>query len=301
MRFLGRRRLRDSSGPTGRRGGWRSGLFLLSALGLFLLAFLTGFYLFFPNQTLKQRIAQEVANQTDLDLHIETLTIYPILTLDAEDIEIVSERIPWPILIDELNIAPRWLASLSGDPGVQIKARLLEGTLNIGAQKSGILSAQSAGLRFDLPFQQPIDFRIIGTLEKADLVTGTRLATETQTRLLLRFSALQVLGLNLAGDGDTRVDLGEILLQVEGKGRSMEIVRLTAGGGDLDLEGGGTVMIGRTAASSRIRLNLKVRPQAGLDPSLLSLFELAGRPDADGSYPLQVTGSLASPLLKPGG
>ena len=302
MRFLGRRRAGERSGATNRPGGWRSSsLFLLSAVGLFFLAFLAGFYLFFPNETLKQRIAKEVTEQTGLDVQIATLAVYPLLKLETAGIEIVSEKIPWPIVIDELDIAPRWLASLSGDPGAQVEARLLNGTLTLGVQQSGTLSAQSTGLRFDLPFVEPMTFRLLGTLAEADLETDTRLDAEAQTRLLLRLSELQVSGLGLAGDGDTRVNLGEILVRVAGKGRSMEVENLAASGGDIALEGEGTVIIGRTAASSRIRLNLRVRPQPGLDPSLLSLFELAGRPEADGSYPLQLTGTLANPQLKPGG
>ena len=110
-----------------------------------------------------------------------------------------------------------------------------------------------------------------------------------------------MLGLDLFKSDSPGVALGEIVLEVDGQGRAMRITSLAAKGGDLDLNGEGTLLIGRTAATSRITLALQVRTGPNADPSIASLLELAGKPRPDGYYPLKLTGTLAKPILKPGG
>jgi hypothetical protein len=81
----------------------------------------------------------------------------------------------------------------------------------------------------------------------------------------------------------------------------MKIKTLSARGGDLDVNGFGTLLIGRTSATSRIKLELQVRPGPNADPSIASLLELAGKQGPEGFYSLKVSGTLAKPMLKTGG
>ncbi|HKL25652.1 MAG TPA: type II secretion system protein GspN [Desulfuromonadales bacterium] len=293
---------KQSLSPLRKKRSWRaSSLFLTVATALFFIAFLAGVYLFFPGETLRQRLIQEVSQQADLELQLGSLTLQPLLTLAAGDIRIMSPDIPWPLEIEELEASPNWMSVLTGDPGANIRARLMDGSLSCSLQKSGNLNVRSAGLRFDLPLTNPMALRLTGRVDEVALDTGIRLNTDTQTNLFLKLNETRILELDLSGAGDTSIALDEITLQVEGQGRSMQITALEARGGDLLVTGEGVVIIGRTAETSRLRLTLQMRPAAGLDPAVASLFDLAGKPQPDGSYSLQISGSLAQPLIRPGG
>jgi type II secretion system protein N len=286
----------------GRKSAWqRSGLFLLGAAALFLLAFFVGIHLFFPTETLKQRLSFEAAMQTGAEVRIESVALSPVLTLAASGVNLTTKDLPWRFEIDDLRVTPRWLTLFSGDPGAQIQALMMNGTLTLNFRKSGAFTAQAAGLSFDLPVSAPLTCRVAGTLGAADLTSKTRLDADTQTHLSLRLSEVRILGLELSGGGGTDLEIGEITLRADGQGRSMQINSLAAKGGDFDLDGEGTLMVGHTADSSRLRLTLTIRPGPNLDSSISSLLELAGEPDSDGRYTLQVTGSLSRPLLKLGG
>jgi type II secretion system protein N len=282
----------------------RPSLFLLAGAGLLLLGMLTGVYLFFPADALKQRIIQEVEAHAGVavqSLQIEQVSLYPLLTLDAVGIELGLTGLPLPIPIEALSIAPQWSTLLSADPGVLVQGSLMNGTITAGLLKSGAISARAAGLRFDLPMQKPLPFNVTGTLSEAAFDGGTQLDTETKTHLLLRLADVNVLGLELLKADGSGLALGEITLEAEGQGRSMRVKTISAKGGDLEVNGDGTLLIGRTSASSRIKLALQVRPGANVDPSITSLLDIFGKPDADGRYPLQVTGTLGKPILKSGG
>ena len=242
-----------------------------------------------------------MAVRTKADLQIESLSLSPLLTFDAEMLSVSAEELPWPLEIETLEIAPAWMTWFSGDPGIRLEARLMGGTVTSSLQKSGTVSAQAADLSFDLPIRAPLTFRIAGTLVAADLDTQTRLDRGTPTRISLRLNQVRVVGLDLSTAGGTDINLGEITLLVTGQGRDMQIDSLSAKGGDFDVEGDGALIIGRTAAASRLKISLRVRPGSDLDPAIASLLELAGKPGPDGRYPLQLTGSLVEPSLKIGG
>jgi len=278
----------------------RPSLFLLAGIGLLLLGMLVGFYLFFPAETLKQRIIQELETRTSVTVQIEQVSLYPLLTFSAKGITLDVKGLSQSLLIESLSIAPQWSTLLSADPGVQVQGELMNGTIDAGVLKNGLISAKAAGLRFDLPIQKPLPFNITGTLSDASIDTATRLDTETKSHLLLRLADVKVLGLELLKAESPGLALGDITLEADGQGRSQKVT-LSAKGGDLDVSGDGTLLIGRTAASSRIKLVLLVRPGPNADPSITSLLELSGKADADGRYPLQLTGTLDKPSLKVGG
>jgi type II secretion system protein N len=276
----------------------------LAGAGLLLLGILTGVYLFFPAEALKQRIIQEIETRAGVAVQfvqIEQVSLYPLLNLDARGIELGLTGLPRPLLIEALSIAPQWTTLLSADPGVLVRSSLMNGTITAGLLKSGAISVRAAGLNFDLPIQKPLPFNVTGTLSEAAFDGGTRLDKEAKTLLLLQLADVSVLGLELLKADGSRLALGEITLEAEGQGRSMRVKTLSAKGGDLDVNGDGTLLIGRTSTNSRIKLALQVRPGANADPSITSLLDIFGKPDADGRYFLQVTGTLGNPILKSGG
>ena len=282
----------------------RPSLFLLAGAGLLLLGILTGVYLFFPAEALKQRIIQEMETRAGVAVQfvqIEQVSLYPLLNLDARGIELGLTGLPRPLLIETLSISPQWTTLLSADPGVLLRSSLMNGTISAGLMKSGAISARAAGLNFDLPIQEPLPFNVTGTLREAAFDGGTRLDKEAKTHLFLQLADVSVLGLELLKADGSRLALGEITLEAEGQGRSVRVKTLSAKGGDLDINGDGTLLIGRTSTNSRIKLALQVRPGTNADPSITSLLDIFGKPDADGRYSLQVTGTLGKPILKSGG
>jgi type II secretion system protein N len=279
----------------------RPSIFLLIGIVLMLLGLMAGVYLFFPAETLKQRIIQEAEKQPGVELHIEQLTFIPLLNLSARGLMLGLKGLPQPLPIDELSIAPLWSTLLTDNPGLQLQGHLMNGSITAGVLKSGAISAAASGLRFNLPLQQPLPLTIKGTLNDADIEAATRLDSGTKTSMLLHLSDVSIHGLELLkADGGSLV-LGNLTLETEGQGRSIRVKTMSARGGDFIVNGDGTLLIGRTAASSRIKLELQVSPGPNADPSLASLLELAGAKDGEGRHLLQLTGTLAKPLLKPGG
>lgn len=282
--------------------GWqRPSLFLLAGGGLLLLGLLAGFYLFFPAETLKQRITQELNTRTAIDVKIEQVALYPLLSLHANQVNMTATALPRPLEIEALSVAPLWMSLLSNDPGAKLQARLMNGNVSGEFQKSGVVSVMATGLRFDLPLQKPMALTVTGVLNQATLDGSTRLDTDTQTHLSLRLSEVGVSGLEIFKADSPGLALGEIILEVDGLGRAMKIQTLSATGGDLDVSGVGSLLIGRTSASSRIKLELQVRAGANADPSITSMLELTGRPGSDGRYTLNIGGTLAKPILNSGG
>lgn len=279
----------------------RPSLFLLAGCGLLLLGMLAGFYLFFPAEALKQRITQELMTRTGTEVQIGKVSLYPLLSLDADQVSIVLPDLPRPLEIEQLSFAPQWLSLLSNDPAVQLQARLMSGGLSGEIQKSGLVKAMATGLRFDLPLQKPMVLNIAGTLDQATFDGATRLDAETQTHVTLHLNEVMVKGLDIFKADSPGLALGEVILEVDGQGRAMQIRTLSAMGGDLEVSGEGTLLIGRTAASSRIKLALQVRAGANADPSIASMLELAGEPGPDGRYSLTLGGSLAQPTIRTGG
>jgi type II secretion system protein N len=293
---------RKARGPV---TSWRkSSFFLLAGAGLLLLGMLTGFYLFFPAETLRQRIIQEVEARAGVavqSVQIEQVSLYPLLTLDARGIELGLTGLPHPLPIEALSIAPQWSTLFSADPGVLVQGSLMNGTITAGLIRSGAIKARATGLRFDLPIQKPLPFNVTGTLTEAAFDGGSRLDTETETHLLLRMTDVNVLGLELLKTDGRGLVLGEIALEAEGQGRSMKVKTLSAKGGDLEVKGDGTLLIGRTASTSRIKFALQVRPSPTADAFIASLLELAGKPGPDGFYSLNFSGTLDKTILKPEG
>jgi type II secretion system protein N len=279
----------------------RTSVFFLAGVGLLLIGMLAGLYLFFPAQALKQRIIHEVEVQTGAELRISQLTLYPMLTLDAERIKFALPGMPQSLDIDSLSLTPQWSTLMSGDPGVHIQGQIMNGTISAGFQKSGAITAALNGLQFDLPIREPVPFTVAGALSQGSFAGETRLDSDTVTHIHLQFANVTIRGLDLLKADGNSLALGEISLEIEGKGRSMRLKTLSAKGGVIEASGDGTLLIGRTAATSRIKIALMVRPGANADPSLRSLLQLAGNPDDEGRYTLLLTGSLAQPILNPGG
>ena len=279
----------------------RSSFFLFTGAGLLLLGLLTGFYLFFPTEALKQRMTQEITARTGAEVKIRQLSLYPPLNLDADQVQIDLADLPRALEIEQLSLSPLWSTLLSNNPGVQLQAELMSGTVSGEILRNGRTSAVASGLRFDLPLQKPMTMNISGTLDQASIEAAKRLDPETKTDIALQLSDVRVSGLDIFKADSPGIALGDIILEVAGQGRAMKISTLSIRGSDLEGRGLGTLFVGRTAATSRISFELQLRPGPQADPSIASLLELSGKQDQDGFYSLKLGGTLSKPSLRTGG
>jgi len=283
-----------------RAAAWQKpGLFVLAGAGLLLLGMLTGFYLFFPAEALRQRVIQEVETRTGAEIQIGQMALYPLLTLDASQISFDVTGLPQPMQIEQLSLAPQWSTLMSSDMGVQLQAQLMSGLVNAEVLRTGIINATATGLRFDLPLQKPMAMNITGKLDQTTVNAATHLDPETKTQLSLQLSDVRISNLAFFKEDSPGIALGEIVLEVNGQGRAMKINALTAKGGDFNISGEGTLFIGRTSATSRVNLSLHIKTTDSADPTLVSLLELSAPPDANGDHHLRVSGTLATPTIGP--
>jgi len=298
MTFIGRflkLRVRDNPRTLGDRR--RSGRTLLVGTCLFLLGLTVGIYLFFPTEALQQRIIQEIKARTGTDVQIEQVSLYPPLSLCARLFNVVTTVLPVPLKIDQLRVSPKWSTLLSSDPGVQFQAQLMNGDATAEILKSGVINATATGLRFELPLQKPMIMTISGNLGQATVNAATRLAPETKTQLSLQLSDVRISHLDFFKEDSPGVALGAIFIEGKGQGRAMKINALSVTGGDFNINGEGTLLIGRTSATSRMNLSLNIKPAGSALPALVSLLELTAPPDANGDHRLRLTGTLAAPTI----
>jgi len=272
---------------------WRP---LLLGTVLFLLAFVLGFLLGFPTAAVKQRIVNAF-KQRQATAELQTLKLSPLLALKGENLTIRMDNTSLPPLtVERFSFRPLWSSLFSTAPGGTIDAELLQGELQAEVQRDGRLSMQANGLRFTLPIEN-------GTVTLSGVLSSGRLqrtAGDVKTRehtLTLVFDKLSAQSPLLASTANRPLGLGQVTLESKGQGQAYSISRLESSGGDLSLSGTGNVLVGRTPATSRLNLALKLRPSTTFPAELKSLLELVVAPAGDGSYSLQIGGTLAQPRV----
>lgn len=258
---------------------------------LFLLAFLVGIHLFFPVAAVQQWLTGAIHARASLTLQIEQLSVSPVFTLVGRQATVVFDNAAQPpIAIEEFRLKPYWRSLLAGDPGLTVNAALLQGQVDATIHRSGALALHAQGVQLKaLPVGREAQVLVSGTIVDG-LLQGTFPATkssENHIRIELDNVSMTVAGQPLA--------LGRLSVQGSGQGNTLRISTLTASGGDLTVTGNGTLLLGATAAASRISLDLNLRPA----PAFAALFDLIARKQPDNSYRLRVNGSLASPALEP--
>jgi hypothetical protein len=63
--------------------------------------------LFFPEEMLKQRIIQEIGTCTRVEVQIDQVSLYPLLTLDANRVSLEISGLPQPLEIEQLSVTPK--------------------------------------------------------------------------------------------------------------------------------------------------------------------------------------------------
>ena len=268
-----------------------------AALLLFLFGLFLGLALAFPSAALKSKLLATVEANAQVWIETGQLSLSPLLTLTGSDARISSQTLPTPPLqVDSFRITPKWTSLLTATPGATLHARLLGGQLQANIHHNGACDLNADHLALDLPLQKGSDMRLTGQLLQVNGQSSLLpLQKRSESSLLLVLADAQLAGLPGL---QQPLQLGTLRFEANGKGYAFKISSFSAEGGDFNLSGRGSFLLGRDLPSSRINLRAKIRPTPQADPGLVSLLELAARKGADGSMELQLSGSLANPSLK---
>ena len=289
---------RPSRGGAGERPRRRRSHLLLGALGAGVVGFLLGCFLFFPTTALRDRLTSEVAARSDLRLQIAGLSLHFPLGLNARGLVLSGGELPGPLKVDTLRITPAWLACLGGNPGADLSANLLGGELNAQYLRDGAFSASGRDLKLHLPLGNNLTLAVSGTLRQATAAGVLPLRPGTDSQLNLEIADLRLTGLKAVGAARDTLRLGTATVAASGQGNSFRIEKLKCSGGELALDGGGSLLLATPPPQSRLNLTFNLTPAAGLDPSLKDLLGMFAKPTRDGSLRLRLTGSLAAPNLQ---
>jgi type II secretion system protein N len=270
---------------------------LLLGTALFGVAFLLGFLLGFPTAAARQKIVNAF-REYQATAEMQSLRLTPLLSLEGKNLTIRLDdaRLP-PLAVERFSLRPLWGTLFSAQPGLKIDAELLQGELQAEVQRGGAgLQIQAQGLRFTLPIENG-KASLSGTLSSGHLQRTAGDRKPGESSLSLVFSELSAQSPLLATTANRPLALGQVTFETRGRGQSYSISRLESNGGDLSLTGTGNVLLGHTAASSRLNIALKLRPTAAFPSELKGLLDLMATPAGDGTYSVQVGGTLAEPRL----
>ena len=295
MKFFRRRQAKESTGSKPRR---RRSHLILGALGCGLLGFLIGCYLFFPVGALRDRLVAEVAARSAARLQIADLAMHFPVGLNAHKVVVTAPGLPEPVQIASLQLTPSWLSLFGANPGVDLQAELFGGQLTAELHRNGAFAAQGGHLALDMPLGMLKSLSVSTTVREATARGSIPLRAGTASAAQLALDNLQVSGLKAVGGGKDVLRLGAVTAKLSGQGNNFQVDQLAASGGDLSLEGSGSMLLTGSPRTSRLNLALTLKPLPGFDPALRDLLAMFAKPAADGSIRLHLTGSLAAPNLK---
>jgi type II secretion system protein N len=271
----------------------RNSPWALATAGLLvtLLAFLCGFTLFFPAESLRPRLEAEVAKQ-GLRLTVKSLqTTFPP-GLAGKDVVVSGTAESAGVKLEKLTLAPAWSRLLLGKGAIAYDATLLGGQVKGVLQRPGPLTLQGAG----------IDWRgaLPGLSGGALVLQGCRgdlsayWPAQADDALLLSLDCEQARIEGLFGAKEPLL-LGSLAVKGSGKGKDLRLTTLAASGGQLGVEGSGSILLNEPLGRSLLNLNLTLRGLPGLDPTLAELLAAFIPPAVDGTSRLRLTGTLAAP------
>lgn len=263
-----------------------------------LLLFVIGFLVFFPETTLRQRLQYELARNISGKVVIGAASFRLPYSIHVDNllIRLDDRNIP-ELKLDSLTLTPH-LSSLIGQPGVCFAATDGNGKISGSVSKAGAVSLDIENYPIDQPVQGFSDLRLAGKITSGQLEADLQPDPDKKSIINLQTSGLSLKGTRSLGLTTDQINLGQLELEMMGKGRNLSVTKATLSGGDVLAEGGGTFLVGRTIPSTRLNLNITVKAAASLDPSVTSLFELIGTPGSEGARKVTVRGTLAVPKVQ---
>lgn len=251
---------------------------------------LCGFTLFFPAESLRPRLEAEGAKH-GLTLSIKTLkTTFP-LGIVATNVVINSKGVG-EVKVERLMVTPAWSRLLLGRLALSYSADLLGGQIEGIAQRRGPLILKGEGLSWQGPLPGLSGGVLVTQGCQGDLSLLWPAPADAAQHLALRCAEGKIEG--LLGVKDPLL-LGAISLNGSGKGKDLRLTTLSASGGQLGIDGSGSILLNQPLGRSLLNVNLNLRKNAGLNPTLAELLTAFIPPAADGTSRLRLTGTLASP------
>lgn len=260
--------------------------------------FLIGFLVFFPEDTLRQKMQYELAKNIPGKVVVGAASLRLPYSIQADDlfIRLDDRNIP-DLKLDSLTLTPH-LSSLIGRPGVCFKAKDGNGNISGSVSKAGAVSIDIENYPIEQPVQGFAELRLTGKINSGQFETDLQPDPDKKSIINLQAVELNLNGTRSLGLTADRINLGQLDLEIIGKGRSLSITKATLSGGDVLAEVGGTFLVGRTIPSTRLNLKFSAKAAASLDPSVSSLFELIGTLGRDGARKVTVRGTLAAPKVQ---
>lgn len=272
----------------------RSSPWVLSAAGVLmtLITFLAGFTFFFPAESLRPRLEAEGAKQ-EVRLTINALqTTFP-LGLAATGVTISAlGKESLDVEIEEIRVAPLWSRLLLGQAVLAYDASLLGGKINGTMQRRGPLTLHGEGLLWRSALPGMSGGILVTRLRSAEVSAFWPAQADDELHLAIACEETKIEGLF---GSKSPLLLGNVTLNASGKGKDLRLTSLAASGGQLGLEGSGTVLLNQPLGRSLLNLNLTLRGNASLDPTLAELLAAFIPPGTDGTSRLRLTGTLAAP------
>ncbi|MEW6427407.1 MAG: type II secretion system protein GspN [Thermodesulfobacteriota bacterium] len=283
--------------PSRRKGG-RPALHLGAAI-VCLAAMVAAFVVFFPYGPACRYLEGEILRRTGLAVTIGDLAwgLPPRLRLF---------RLTWqppvadwpPVTVDELTAAPVWSSLIGGNVAVALEARLGAGLLRGELRQDGDLRGEVAALAlrpfFPARFAYPPQGNVHGSF-----VGGGGNGGAGRIGFELTLSGLDVDGLAAVGFDNDRLSLGDVGIRGEVADGRLSVAELGSQGGELVVRGSGSLLLAADPRQAGLAVRLEVRPAGELDPLLAGLLAAGGATAAaDGTYRLQLDGTLARPQLR---
>ncbi len=278
----------------------RSGIRLYLEAALLLAGCLVlGFYLFFPTGELKNRIEYEVANATQAQLEMDSLSLLFPPALKARQVTVTSEQAqPLKLALDNLTLKPLWHSLFGGNPGVAFDSQLFGGSAEGYLRRNGAVEASLQDLSLSAPLAAGSSLGVAGVVSRGNLAGAWPLRPETETSLSLVVNQTRLTGLEAIGAATPTLSLGTLTLQGSGRGSALRIDKLENEGGDLQVSGTGTLLVSDPPENSRINLALTLTRAPSLDQALGELLDMFIKPGPDGTYRIRVTGTLGNPRMR---
>jgi len=265
---------------------------------LFIVSTAFSVWFFFPVNALQRRLLREVSQQTGFDLRGSNATmLFPLgVGLDLSiypDIQGLND-----LELTQLQISPVWYSLFSADQKVHLIGTLAGGEIDVDAAKSGKINVKFQDIAIAALQQEDMPYRMSGKI--SGQFTGENISQQMkgQGNFSLNLKGAQVFGLEKIGL-PANFTAGTLSLQGKFDQRRFSLEKVVLTQGDLELTGGGNVLVGESSEQTRLNLNVRLHPTATTPESLLELFGLTGiRPTADGSYLMRIGGTLAKPIIR---
>jgi type II secretion system protein N len=273
-------------------------LFLI-CLVLFVVGAFFSFWVFFPAEVLEQRLVQELSRESGIKMRSDNAAMLVPLGLRL-DLTLVSK---YPeladLVIDDLRMTPAWTSLVTRNQALDLQGDLAGGRLNSRLARDGDVTLKLREIRLLELFGADMAYRLNGLLTAEfrgeDLAAG---ADQGQGTFSVNIQQASVLGLEQIG---LAADLPLGAVQIAGRFSDMRVSleQLSVVGGALEVSGGGTLLVGPTPERTRLNLNIRLQPTTQTPVGVRDLLSLTGvRPTPDGSYTLQIGGTLARPVMR---